>query len=172
LVQHGLGEEVTHLSTPQIFRQNEILVMKQSKYLTPVVLLFIALIWAITITIEFLEYQFRKNGVEVIATFLPDEDDPDLVKEQESVRARPDYYIVSYTYEGEEYEETLRGVHEDNELTTSNGTKPVPGATIEAIVDPNDPDTIFSKESTPSWTGATVISLILLGILGLTKFFK
>lgn len=146
--------------------------MSQSKYLTPGILSFIALIWLITLSIEFLESQFRKNGVEVTATFVADERNSGRVEEDESMNARPDYYVVSYTYEGKKYEETLKGVHEDNEIRTSNGSEPVPGATVEAIVDPNDPDTIYYKESTPSWNGAIVVSFILLGILGLARLFK
>ena len=106
------------------------------------------------------------------ATFVADERNPDRVKENESMGAKPDYYIVTYTYESEKYEETLKGAHEDNEIKTSNGSKPLPGATVEAIVDPKDPDTIYYKESTPSWRGAMVISFILLGMLGLARLFK
>lgn len=143
-----------------------------SKHPTLVVLAFIALIWVITTTIEFLEYRFRENAVEVTAIFLEDEYGHDSVKQREAMGARPDSYIVSYSFEGKNYEKTLQGVNENDEFSTSAGSKPVPGATVEALLDPENPSQIFIKEPQHRWFGTTIISLILFGMIGLIRLLK
>jgi hypothetical protein len=144
--------------------------MKKHELLIPVFLSFILLIWVINFGIIFLENRFRENALPVTVTFIEDKTFPELAETNE--RSGADHYIVVYEFNGTNYKETLKGVNDLEKFTTSSGSKPRPGATAEALVDPKNPSTVYIKEVHGSYTGVIIISILLLGILGLTRFFK